>query len=91
MEEKHAQFMQAALHEAQQAATIGEIPIGCVIVKDDQIIGCGFNYREHSNLATDHAEIRQFKWPIRPFKAGGLKNVRYMLPWNHAQCVREQF
>lgn len=74
MEEKHAQFMQAALHEAQQAATIGEIPIGCVIVKDDQIIGRGFNYREHSNLATDHAEIRAIQMANQALRSWRLED-----------------
>ena len=74
MEEKHAQFMQAALHEAQQAATIGEIPIGCVIVKDDQIIGRGFNYREHSNLATDHAEIRAIQMANQALQSWRLED-----------------
>ena len=34
-----------------------EIPIGCVIVKDGQIIGRGHNAREEENLAIMHAEI----------------------------------
>lgn len=50
-------YMKEALKEAKKAATIGEIPIGAVIVKDDQIIGRGHNLREHSNIATQHAEI----------------------------------
>ena len=50
-------FMKAALHQARRAAAKGEIPIGCVIVKDGKIISRGFNERlsKHSTLA--HAEI----------------------------------
>ncbi|WP_174520182.1 tRNA adenosine(34) deaminase TadA [Levilactobacillus senmaizukei] len=50
--------MEEALFEADQAALIGEVPIGAVIVRDGQIIGRGHNLREHGNDATLHAEIR---------------------------------
>ncbi|MGX5377984.1 tRNA adenosine(34) deaminase TadA [Ligilactobacillus sp. LYQ135] len=60
-EQEARKYMQAALNEAQKAAALGEVPIGCVIVKDHQIIGRGYNFREKSNLAIDHAEIRAIK------------------------------
>ena len=50
-------FMGEALKEAQLSLQKEEIPIGCVIVKDGQIIGCGHNAREEENLAIMHAEI----------------------------------
>ncbi|WP_281164146.1 nucleoside deaminase [Liquorilactobacillus sicerae] len=50
-------YMRAALFEADQAAQIGEVPIGCVIVYRGQIIGRGHNLREHSQNATLHAEM----------------------------------
>lgn len=56
-QEQAEYFMNEALLEAKQAEQLDEIPIGCVIVKDGKIIGRGYNYREHSNLACDHAEI----------------------------------
>lgn len=74
MEEKHQKYMQVALDEAQKAAEIGEIPIGCVIVKDDRIIGRGYNYREHSNLATDHAEIRAIQMANQALKSWRLED-----------------
>jgi tRNA(adenine34) deaminase len=49
--------MREALYEADKAAQIGEVPIGCVIVYRDQIIGRGHNLREHSQNATMHAEM----------------------------------
>ena len=50
-------FMKKALHQARRAALIGEVPIGCVIVRDGKVIARGFNRRKtrHSTLA--HAEI----------------------------------
>ena len=50
-------FMGEALKEAQLSLQKEEIPIGCVIVKDGQIIGRGHNAREEENLAIMHAEI----------------------------------
>ncbi|MBE6712666.1 MAG: nucleoside deaminase [Ruminococcaceae bacterium] len=49
-------FMSAALKEAQKAALEGEVPIGCVIVKDDKIIARGRNAREKKKNALLHAE-----------------------------------
>lgn len=49
-------FMKAALKEAQKAAMEGEVPIGCVIVKGDQIIARGRNAREKKKNALLHAE-----------------------------------
>ena len=50
-------FMAEALKEAQKSLAKEEIPIGCVIVKDSQIIGRGHNAREELNQAIMHAEI----------------------------------
>ncbi len=50
-------FMQTALLEANLAKTLGEVPIGAVIVFEDEIIGRGHNLRETSNDPTTHAEM----------------------------------
>ena len=47
--------MRQALLEAQK--TIDEVPIGAIIVKDNQIIGRGYNLKEKTNDATAHAEM----------------------------------
>ena len=49
--------MSLALKEASKALLEDEIPIGCVIVKDDKVIARGHNKREKKNLVTSHAEI----------------------------------
>ncbi len=49
-------FMKAALKEAEKAASEGEVPIGCVIVKGDQIVARGRNARERKKNALLHAE-----------------------------------
>ncbi len=50
-------FMQAALEEAAVAQSLGEVPIGAVVVFDGEIVGRGHNLRETSNDPTTHAEI----------------------------------
>ena len=51
-------FMRLALHEAERAYHAGEVPVGCVIVSDGQIIGRGHNLTETLHDVTAHAEIQ---------------------------------
>jgi len=56
--DRHRQFMQKALDEADKALRMGEFPVGCVIVHNDRIIAVG--KRENSQGVPnemDHAEI----------------------------------
>jgi len=50
-------FMREALKEALKASKAKEVPVGCVIVKDNQIIARGYNQVELLKDATAHAEI----------------------------------
>ena len=50
-------FMDVALELARQAAAEGEVPVGCVIVRDGEIVGRGRNRREGAKTALGHAEI----------------------------------
>ena len=50
-------YMKEALKEAKKAELIDEVPIGCVIVKDDKIIARGHNQREAKQSPIGHAEI----------------------------------
>ena len=49
--------MALAIEEAKKCALSGDVPVGCVIVKDGEIIGRGHNTRERDNTALGHAEI----------------------------------
>ena len=51
------QFMEEALKLAKEAFDAGEVPVGCVIVKDGRIVGRGRNRREGGKSALAHAEI----------------------------------
>ena len=50
--------MQLALAEARKAYAMGEVPVGCVIVADGQIVGRGHNLTETLDDVTAHAEMQ---------------------------------
>lgn len=51
------QFMEEALALARLSGAEGEVPVGCVIVRNHQIVGRGRNRREQVRNALSHAEI----------------------------------
>ncbi|TWW12795.1 tRNA-specific adenosine deaminase [Planctomyces bekefii] len=54
-------WMNQALELAKKAGSIGEVPIGAIVVKNGQIVGRGHNLREQSKDATRHAEMDAIK------------------------------
>ena len=50
-------WMGLAIREAKKAGTIGEVPIGAVVVRDGAVLGRGYNLREKSLDPTSHAEM----------------------------------
>ena len=54
-------YMRAALALAHAAAADGEVPVGCVIVYEDQIIARGYNRRNTDQNTTSHAEINAIR------------------------------
>lgn len=57
MAQREIDFMQAALALAANAADNGEVPVGALVVRDGEIIGCGQNSMIARNDPTAHAEI----------------------------------
>ena len=57
LESSHEKWMRAALAEAEAAAAEGEVPVGCVVVRDGHVIGRGHNRTEALKDPTAHAEI----------------------------------
>lgn len=50
-------YMKEAIRQAKKAYLLGEVPIGCVIVYNDKIIGRGYNRRNTDKNTLAHAEI----------------------------------
>ena len=74
-EKKDIKYMRAALAQARKAYKLGEVPIGCVIVFEDKIIGRGYNRRNTDKTPLAHAEITAIR------KAG-----RFMKDWRLEGC-----
>ena len=53
----HELYMRQALELAYEAAAAGEVPVGCVIVHNGQVVGRGRNRREEKQAVSSHAEM----------------------------------
>ena len=73
MDEK---YMREAIKQAKKAYKLGEVPIGCVIVYQDHIIGRGYNRRNTDKNTLSHAEITAIK-----------KASRKMGDWRLEDCT----
>ena len=76
MQNKDEKFMKLALKEAQKAFDNDEVPVGCVIVKDNKVIARGYNKKEQKNCSIYHAEIVAIK--------GACKKVG---DWRLEDCI----
>ncbi|NVO00267.1 MAG: tRNA adenosine(34) deaminase TadA [Geobacteraceae bacterium] len=65
-------WMKRTLTLAKKAESIGEVPIGAILVKDGEIIGRGFNRRESLNDPTAHAETIAIRQASRKLDAWRL-------------------
>ena len=54
-------FLKEAVKQAKKALSIGDVPIGCVIVFEDKIIARGYNRRNKDKSTLSHAEIIAIK------------------------------
>ena len=66
------QYMRRALELAQRAANEGEVPIGALVVLDEQVLGEGWNRPIAAHDPTAHAEIQALR-------AAGAKSGNYRL------------
>jgi tRNA(adenine34) deaminase len=66
------EYMQEALIEAKKALNKGEVPVGCVIVKNDEIIARAHNLKETDQDVTSHAEINAIQIASRELKSWRL-------------------
>lgn len=67
-------YMKAAIREAKKASALGEVPIGCVIVHEDKIIGRGYNRRIADKNVLSHAEILAIKKACKKIGDWRLEN-----------------
>ena len=84
----HEIYMEKALRLAKEAAAAGEVPVGCVIVRDGEIVGAGRNRREEKEIeAITMANAAIGSWRLEdctlyvtlepcPMCAGAILNAR---------------
>ena len=76
MLDEDQRYMSYALREAERAMEIGEVPIGCVIVCDGQIVGKAHNQRELLQDPTAHAEIIAITQAAAHYKSWRLEGAK---------------
>lgn len=76
IDQRNRKYMRAALREARKACELGEVPIGCVIVYRDKIIGRGYNRRNTDKNTLAHAEITAIR-----------KASKVMGDWRLEECT----
>ncbi len=69
-------WMSRALSLANTAKSLGEVPVGALIVKDNSIIGTGFNTRELACNPLGHAEMNAIIGATQSLKTWRLSNCR---------------
>lgn len=74
--DKDVKYMKMAMKQAKKAASMGEVPIGCVIVYEDKVIGRGYNRRKTDKNTLSHAEITAIK-----------KASKYIGDWRLEGCT----
>ena len=67
--------MTLALEAAKEAYDIGEVPVGCVIVRGDEVVSVGYNKRESGKNALLHAEAEAI-----------YKACRFLHGWRLFEC-----
>lgn len=72
MQDKRIKYIKAALRCAAKAESLGEVPIGAVVVYDGKIIGKGYNRRLKLQLASAHAEMMAIDSACRKLKSWRL-------------------
>ena len=75
-EHEDAKFMREAIRLAKKAASLGEEPIGCVLVKDGKILARGYNRRNTDKTTLAHAEIAVIK-----------KASKVLCDWRLEECT----
>ena len=76
MQDENTRFMERAIQEAHAALDVGEVPVGCVIVHEGEVIGKAHNQRETLQDPTAHAEILAITQAAAHLKSWRLENTR---------------
>ena len=76
MLDDNERYMRYAIRMAEQALDIGEVPVGCVIIHNGEIIGKAHNQRETLQDPTAHAEILAITQAAAHFESWRLEDTK---------------
>lgn len=76
---REEKYMKEAIKQAKKAYAIGEVPIGCVIVCEDMIIGIGYNRRITDKNTLSHAELNAIKKASKKLNDWRLDNCEMFI------------
>jgi len=76
MLDDNTRYMQYAIREAKRAQEEGEVPVGCVIIYEGEIIGKAHNQRERLQDPTAHAEIVAITQAAAHFRSWRLEDAK---------------
>ena len=76
---REEKYMKEAIKQAKKAYAIGEVPIGCVIVCEDMIIGRGYNRRITDKNTLSHAELNAIKKASKKLNDWRLDNCEMFI------------
>ena len=79
-------FMRRALEIAAECAKADEVPVGCVVVRNGEIIAEGGNRKERENNALRHAETVA----LAAAATGGWRTATCTSRSSPVRCAREQ-
>ena len=92
-------FMREAIRQAHKAAALGDVPIGCVIVRQGQIIARGYNRRNADKSVLSHAEIISMKKACKKLGDWRLEDCTMYVTlepcpmsvsYTHQMCIRDR-
>src|SRR5699024_6754985 len=78
-------FMTLALQEAEKALEIGEVPIGAVVVYNNEVIASGYNLRETSQTTLSHAELIAINEENKKMGSWRLENCTLCYTLEHGE------
>ena len=86
--ERDAVMMRLAITQAKMAEQAGEVPVGAVLAREDEVLGVGYNQPIGANDPTAHAEIVALRNAARSEEITACRVQPFASPWSPALCVR---
>ena len=84
---KDEKYMKEAIRQAKKAYALGEVPIGCVIVYQDKIIGRGYNRRTIDKNTLAHAEMIAIRKASKRMNDWRLEGCTMYVTLEPVRCV----